>query len=194
MENQDLTKAMQKSYSNGLTEIGQSIEIKQKLLTPTNSFRSGNTVNKLQRTHPEQLEAFVAGELLKVVNFVDAKKTLDLEGVTFTAECLIEERKDWSVEEYALVFKKIKKGDFGKYYERLKTAEILEAFSKYEETRCDEREKYRKEEFSEAKFEPHEDVKILYKPKKQLKLQDDPAYRDYVEKEINKQIKKDEDK
>ena len=171
-----------------MSVIGQVIEVTTKLLTPTNSFRSTNTVNKLQRTHPEQLYAFVAAELLKVVNFIDAKKTLDLEGVTFTAECLIDERKDWSVEEYALVFKKIKKGDFGKYFERFKTPEVLEAFSKYEEQRCDEREKFRKEEYSEAKFEPHEDVKILYKPKKQLTLRGDSAYDAYRDKEMKKQI------
>ena len=130
---------------------------------------------------------------MKVVNFIDAKKSLDADGVIFTSECLIDERKDWSVEEYALVFKKIKKGEFGKYFERFKTPEVLEAFSKYEEQRCDEREKFRKEEYTEAKFEPHEEVKILYKPKKQLTLQDDPAYREYVNKEIER-IKNDERK
>ena len=171
--------------------IGQSIEIKHKLLTPTNSFRSENTINKLQRTHPEQVEAFVAGELLKVVTFIDAKKTLDLDGVTFTVESLMEERKDWSIEEYALVFKKIKRGDFGKYYERFKTPEVLEAFAVYEEKRCDERAKFNSDKYKEAKFEPHEEVKILYNPKKQLTLHDDPAYKEYQRKEMEKQINKD---
>jgi len=55
------------------------------------------------------------------------------------------------VEEIALVFKMIKQGKFGKLYERLKTAEILEIMMKYEgDVRAELLERKHKEQTIEA--------------------------------------------
>ena len=76
---------------------------------------------------------FLAVELKKLVDFVDAKKTLkNDEELIFTIESLVEEFPTMKLEEFALIFRRIKQGKFGKLYERLKLAEISECCKQYE--------------------------------------------------------------
>ena len=99
------------------------------------------------RTDPKIVKMYLAIELKKLVDFIDAKKTIkNDEELIFTIESIMEERPTMKIEEVARVFRMIKQGKFGKLYERLKTQEILEIMGVYEsEYRSSELEKIHKE-------------------------------------------------
>lgn len=105
-------------------------------------------------------------ELGKLVDFVDAKKTLkDDDQLLFTAESLVEDFPTMKLEEFVLVFNWIKKGKFGKMYERLKLAEIQEAIRTYEgDYRAEVMEKLNHQRKHEGK--EYDPSKITYKPRK----------------------------
>lgn len=102
-------------------------------LTPAKAWQGGTNIRAAIRQEPKKVRAYLLIELKKLVDFVDAKKTLKNEDeLIFTIRTLIDEFPVMKVEEFALVFKWIKQGKFGKLYERLKTAEIVECVRKYE--------------------------------------------------------------
>ena len=71
-----------------------------------------------------------------VVDFIEAKRTLtSVEDITFTAEAIIQGHPTLKLEELALCCRDMKLGRFGKYYERLKTAEFTEALCQVETER-----------------------------------------------------------
>ena len=68
-----------------------------------------------------------------LIRDVDANKTLRTdEEFKFACRAIIEEHPSLRLEEIAIAFDYIRMGKFGKLYERLKTAEILEALRRYE--------------------------------------------------------------
>lgn len=91
-------------------------------------------LSKLNRERPDWTLRMVVIELGKLVHFVDAKKTLaDEDQLIFAAESLIEDHYDLNFEELVLIFTKIKKGELGKFYERMKLDEINECITTYRE-------------------------------------------------------------
>jgi hypothetical protein len=77
-----------------------------------------------------------------VVDFVDAKKTLrGVEDVVLTAQAIEQQHPSLTLEELRLACQQMKTGQFGKFYERLKTAEILDALCTFEAKRADHLER-----------------------------------------------------
>lgn len=73
-----------------------------------------------------------------LVKFVDAKRTIEsIDDYLFTVESMIENHPSMTLEEFHLVFIGMKQGEYGQFYERLKTPQILECCRKYEGLRAD---------------------------------------------------------
>jgi hypothetical protein len=137
-----------------------------KELTVQTAWEQGHGIRHLMRTAPQWTISMLILELGKLVDFVDAKKTLkDSDQLLFTAESLVEDFPSMKLEEFVLVFNWIKKGKFGKMYERLKLAEIEEAIKTYE---GEHRAQYLENRNNEQKHQgkEYDPTNILYKPTK----------------------------
>ena len=89
------------------------------------------------RYEPEQTRLAVVKCVKRVVDFVDAKKTLsDTDGVILTAEHIIQTFPALKLEELALVCQRMCTGYYGKFYERLKTAEFTDCIQRHEGDRA----------------------------------------------------------
>ena len=134
-------------------------------LTPSTCWEQGHNIRALYKTNPQWTIAMLVMELGKLVDFVDAKKTLKTEEeLLFTCETLIEEFPAMTLEEFVLVFKMIKQGKFGKLYERLKLAEISDCCKRYEGEQRAEVLEAKAHDYKEHQYFDPEN--ITYKPKK----------------------------
>lgn len=131
-------------------------------LTPEEAFTQGTSLHTAIRYEPEQTRTELIRMIQNTVQFIDAKKTLDVEGVLFTAEAIIENNPTTTLEELRLVCDGMKTGKFGKFYERLKTQEFIDCLNRSEGNRA---------EFLERRARAHENVSkdidvtnITYKP------------------------------
>lgn len=67
--------------------------------------------------------------------FIDAKRTITTdEDLIFTVETVLEKYPALTLEEFRLIVDGMKRGEYGKYYERLKLPEIEAAIQQYEGT------------------------------------------------------------
>jgi len=169
MENK-LQKAAKIWPSLSLTVREGKIEIEVSKLSTKQAFRTNNHINKLLKADAEtstMTRAFLVGLVKDLSDFLDCNKRLKTgEDYKFTVQSLIEQRPDWTLEEFANCFKLIKQGSFGKLFERLKTAEILDILSRYEIYRINEREALRKEQDQQRQPERSENFTVKYVPQK----------------------------
>jgi len=117
----------------------------------------------------------MVGDLCK---FIDAKRTLTTdEDLIFTVESILEGYPALKLEELRLIFEGMKKGNYGKFYERLKLAEIEEAIRKYEgTTKADVLEKIHQhkiitrgvDDVSKIKYEPQSMADLRRKKFKEI--------------------------
>jgi hypothetical protein len=102
----------------------------------------------------EATKAAICAMIIDVISFVDAKKSLEkAEDIAFTAEGIIESFPTLKLEELKLVCKRMKLGYYGKYYERLKAAEFIEAIQMHEGERAEYLEQKHKKQLAEAQVE-----------------------------------------
>ncbi len=147
---------------------------------------NGTQISKLRRENPEQLVKTLFAGLWSLVKTVDANKTMNQGETQECVEVILIDYHWMKLEEIFYVFQKIRRGDYGKLYERLKMPEILNAICEYD---LDERERYVIK--ANAK---HKEVE-----KEPIISNDIPAaemYENYLEakeKEANKPKEKDED-
>jgi hypothetical protein len=127
----------------------------------------GMPITQLMKENSEVTRAWLVGEVAKVCKFIDANKTLkSTDDFIFTVQSLYEYCKSWRAEEFIFFFDKIKKGEFGKNYERLKTAEFLEYARKYEEKRVHLWEQKATEENKAHTIDLEKNVEVVYQPQK----------------------------
>lgn len=106
---------------------------KVQFLTPAEAWHNGTNILKAIRIHPEMCRGWIMAQVGKLCKDLDAKKTLSTdEELLFTCRAIIAEHPTLKLEEIAVCFDMIRMGKFGKLYERLKTAEILECLRQYE--------------------------------------------------------------
>lgn len=107
-------------------------------LTPEQAWKNGTNVRIALKYQPEQTRAAVLSMIKDLVSFVDAKRTLTtLQDFVLTNEAVFEQHPTMKLEELRIVFDDMKMGKHGKFYERLKTAEILEALRTHETQRAE---------------------------------------------------------
>ena len=93
----------------------------------------GTNLQRAVRLHPAEVRAWLYAEVAKLCRDIDANKTLTTdEQLQFTCRAILEDHPTIKVEEVRVVFDMIRMGKFGKLFERLKTAEILDSLRRYE--------------------------------------------------------------
>ena len=112
----------------------KSTGIEIKPLTPDQAVANGTMLSEIARHYPDQTRLYIAGEIWRVVQKVQAKTTLDINDVPMVVTQIMREHPTLRVEELPGVFDGMIFGKYGKYYERLKEAEIMDAFRQYENT------------------------------------------------------------
>lgn len=105
----------------------------------------------------------------ETVRFIDAKKTLDTpEAVLFTADAILSNNPTTTLEELRLTCDRMKAGQFGKFYERLKTAEFLECINKTEGDRAEFLERrHQRQSTPDRTFDP---TQITWEPQSMADL------------------------
>jgi len=106
--------------------------------TREEAWTQGLNVMVANKKHPKELKTFLVIELGKLIKFIDAKKTIETdEDLIFTIESIISDFPALKLEEIVIVFQEMKQGKWGKFYERLKTPEILDIFRTFEGQRAE---------------------------------------------------------
>jgi hypothetical protein len=101
------------------------------------AFFQGTNVRTALRIQPEETRMALVKMVADLVQWVDAKKTLNsTEEITFTVEAILQQLPAMTLEEIRMAFDQIKMGKF-KLYERLKTAEILDCLMKVDAARAE---------------------------------------------------------
>jgi hypothetical protein len=102
-------------------------------LTPTTAWQGGTNLQRAAKEMPDLTRAWLVAEVGRLCKDVDANKTLTTtDDFVFTCRAILDEFPAIKVEEIRVAFDMIRKGQLIKLYERLKTAEILEALRAYE--------------------------------------------------------------
>ena len=106
---------------------------KAQFISPEQAWHAGTNIQKAVREAPELCRGWIMAEVGRLCKDVDAKKTLSSdEELLFTCRAILSEHVTLKLEEISVCFDMIRMGKFGKLYERLKTAEILECLRRYE--------------------------------------------------------------
>lgn len=104
-------------------------------VTPAQAFTQGTNMKAALRIAPEMVRGWIVSEVGRLIKDMDMKTTISSdEELMFCCRSIIEEHPTLTLEEIRCVFDMVRKGKFGKLYERLKTAEILQFFKQYEGT------------------------------------------------------------
>ena len=108
-------------------------------IAPADAWHNGTNLKRAVRLHPAEVRAWLYAEVAKLCKDIDANKTLGSdEELQFTCRAILDDFPAVKMEEIRAAFDMIRMGKFGKLYERLKTAEILDALRRYEgEVRAD---------------------------------------------------------
>lgn len=124
----DLTP--QKLTQTALQTISQAGTVKY---TPQEAFKNGLNVRKAMRIAPQETRLALVKLVAGLCSFIDAKRTITTDDdLIFTVETILDNYPALTLEEFRLIIDGMKRGHFGKYYERLKLPEIEDAIRHYE--------------------------------------------------------------
>ena len=105
-------------------------------VTPTDAWVLGTNIRaamNIDATHQKGIRLWILTEVGRLCKIVDANKTLSTdEELKMCCRSIVEDFPALKIEELRACFDMIIQGKFGKLYERLKTADILECLRKYE--------------------------------------------------------------
>jgi len=97
------------------------------------AWTQGTNIVSAVKEHPKETRWWIYQEVAKLVKEIDANKTLSSnEEIEFCCRSIIEEHPTLKLDEIYVAFNMIRQGKFGKLYERLKSAEILDCLRRYE--------------------------------------------------------------
>lgn len=122
------------------------------LVKPTEAWESGTNIQTAVKHNPQIVRGWIMAEVGRLIKEVDANKTLSTdEEIQFCCRSILEEHPTLKLEEIRVCFVMIRQGKFGKLFERLKTAEILDCLRKYEgEVRTEVMESLHRKQKSES--------------------------------------------
>ena len=125
--------------------------------TPQEAWQDGTNIQTAVKHNPAIVRGWILAEVGRLVKEVDANKTLSTdEELQFCCRSILDDHPTLKLEELRTCFNMIRQGKFGKLFERLKTAEILECLRNYEgEVRAEIMERLHREEKGEQ-FKPIE--------------------------------------
>lgn len=105
-------------------------------VTPNDAWVLGTNIRtamKVDEHHKKAIRLWILTEVGRLCKMVDANKTLSSdEELKMCCRAIIDDFPALKIEEVRTCFDMIIQGKFGKLYERLKTADILECLRRYE--------------------------------------------------------------
>ncbi len=102
-------------------------------LTPAIAWHEGTNIRKALNEAPSMIRAWVMSEVGGLIKELNAKTTISGDAeLIFCCNSIMEEHPTLKLEELRECFTMVRKGKFGKMFERLKTPEILEYLRRYE--------------------------------------------------------------
>ena len=102
-------------------------------LTAQAAWDNGTNIVSAVNNHPKETRWWVYHEVAKLVKEMNYNKTLSSnEEIEFCCRSIIEEHPTLKLDEIYVAFNLVRQGKFGKFFERLKTAEILDVLRRYE--------------------------------------------------------------
>lgn len=109
------------------------LEDNTQAVTPADAWHLGTNLMTAQRVAGPMIRGWVMSEVGRLCKEISAKNTISSdEELIFCVRSILEEHPTLKVEEIRACFDMVRKGKFGKLYERLKTPEILEFLRRYE--------------------------------------------------------------
>ena len=119
-------------------------------LSVSDAWLNGTNLTHAVKHHPKEIRMWLFTQVVDLVKTLDANKTLVTDDeMKFCCRSIIDEHPTITLDEVYKAFEMLKQGKFGKLYERLKTAEILDCLCKYEAIRSEEIERIKHNEKSE---------------------------------------------
>ena len=108
-------------------------------VTPSQAWDEGTNIRVALKAAPEMVRGWIVSEVGRLIKELNYKITISSdEELMFCCRSIIEDHPTLKLEEIRVCFDWIRKGRYGKMFERLKTPEILSFICKYEgETRAD---------------------------------------------------------
>jgi len=101
------------------------------------AFSQGTNIRKALRLDKRAAKAYLLKELGLTLRLVDAGTTIqDAEELRYVLDALIEEFPAYTLEEFRLVFERIRRGKAGELYNRLKLPELIKICQRYEGERA----------------------------------------------------------
>ena len=132
------------------------------MVKPKEAWTEGTNIKLAVKHNPEIVRGWIMAEVGRLIKDVDANKTISSdEELKFCCRSILEEHPTLKLEELRACFNMVRQGKFGKLFERLKSAEILEFLRQYEgEVRTEVMKRLREEE-SNKRFEKVENLEPL---------------------------------
>ena len=144
----------------------------------------GTNVQTAMRIHPEATRAAMIAMLVNCCKFIDANKTMSrAEEFEMTLNELLKGYPCFTIEDWRLCTYNMAKEAYGPYYERLKLAQFVECFRKYEQQRAPIVDTIRENERKDAERAQAEAMRYIqpeYATEKQPSEREraNPAHRD----------------
>jgi len=100
---------------------------------PNDAWSKGTNIITALKSNPAMIRGWVMSEVGRLCKELSAKTTIQSdEELIFCVNSIFEEHPTLKLEEVRTCFDMVRKGKFGKLYERLKTPEILDFLRRYE--------------------------------------------------------------
>ena len=108
-------------------------------LSPAQAWQEGTNIQKAIKVAPEIVRGWIVSEVGRMIKELNYKVTIQSdEELMFCCRSIIDEHPTLKLEEIRVCFDMIRKGKYGKMFERFKTPEILTCLSTYQgETRAE---------------------------------------------------------
>lgn len=108
-------------------------------LSPAQAWEGGTNIQQAIKIAPEIVRGWIVSEVGRMIKELNYKVTIQSdEELMFCCRSIIDEHPTLKLEEIRVCFDMIRKGKYGKMYERFKTPEILSCLATYQgETRAE---------------------------------------------------------
>jgi len=122
-----------------MNSVSQYVKVSQSGIVVTDSLpmevalTHGTSVKRLMADYPAETLAYLTAQIMRTCQYLECKHTITkTDDAQELALEIMEMHPTLKIEEYPTIFKNIRMQKYGKYYERLKAGEFLEAFKTYD--------------------------------------------------------------
>lgn len=101
--------------------------------TPSQAWHEGTNIRSAHNKSPDLIRGWLMSEVGRLCKEMNCKTTISTsDELVFCCRSIMDDHPTLKMEEVRTCFNMIRQGKFGKFYERLKVAELLECLRRYE--------------------------------------------------------------